>query len=171
MKKRSLGRLFWETIDFWRFLGSQGGPKNHPKGCPTIECDHSWAPSCAILVISTLFSRFWLHFGLILGSSGAYFRPILNVFASFGKVVGVLGCWDVGLLGCWVVGLLGCWVVGLLVCWFVGLLVCWLLHGNTERKQHVKTARQQDSMTKIQQRNNLTIQQPIDVARRNARSD
>ena len=42
---------------------------------------------------------------------------------------------------------------------------------NTARKQHVKMARQQDSMTKIQQRNNLTIQQPMDVARRNARSD
>ena len=28
MKKRSLGRLFGEKVDFWWFLGSQGGPKN-----------------------------------------------------------------------------------------------------------------------------------------------
>ena len=28
MKKRSLRRLFWEKIDFWWFLGSQGVPKN-----------------------------------------------------------------------------------------------------------------------------------------------
>ena len=31
MKKRSLGRLFGEKVDFWWFLGSQGGPQNCPK--------------------------------------------------------------------------------------------------------------------------------------------
>ena len=28
MKKRSLGRLFWEKVDFWWCLASPGGPKN-----------------------------------------------------------------------------------------------------------------------------------------------
>ena len=50
MKQRSLGRLFWEKVDFWSFLASPGGPKNVSKGCTIIGEDHSWTPSCAILV-------------------------------------------------------------------------------------------------------------------------
>ena len=80
MKKRSLGRLFWENVDFWWFLASQGGPKKSLKGCPIIDGSRSWAPSCAILVIWTPFSRFCIHFGSILGSSGAIFWRICIVF-------------------------------------------------------------------------------------------
>ena len=81
------------------------------------------------------FSRFCLHFGVILDPSWTHFELIFDIFMVCGGclIVGLLGCWFagllvvVGLLGCWVAGLLGCWVVGLLDNWFVGLLVCWFV--------------------------------------------
>ena len=80
---------------------------------------------------------------------------------------GLLCCWIVQVFACWVVvgsGLLACRVVGLLGWWVAELLGCWVVGLLTRRRQK-KQKGDKD------QKNNPTIHHPIDMARRNARSD
>ena len=69
------------------------------------------------------------------------------------------------------VGLLGSWVVvlGLLCCWLVGLLGCWIAAAQQKGNQANKDRKnRKDNKDK---KDNPTTHNPIDTARRNARSD
>ena len=81
----------------------------------------------------------------------------------------LLGCWVVGLLGCWVVGMLGCWDVGLLCCWLVGLLGCWV--AATQQKGNQANKDRKNRKDDEDKKDNPTTHNPIDMTRRNARSD
>ena len=142
---------------------------------------------------SAHFFRFWLHFLSILAPLGVTLAPFSNdfecflvsfflvgnvflgllshcVLGLFGCWVGaLLGCWVVGLLGCWVVGMLGCWDVGLLCCWLVGLLGCWV--AATQQKGNQANKDRKNRKDDEDKKDNPTTHNPIDMARRNARSD
>ena len=151
----------------WQLLASFGDPAGFQKSTKSRSLAEKASPEATFLVIFLMnlqrfltmflisschlcFLFFSVFFGICGGSGGLVLLVILVLFVG-GWVVVV--CQDRNTTGQQHDGTVR------------------RQHSNTERRQHVKTARQQDSMTKIQQHNNLTIQRPIDVARRNARSD
>ena len=93
----------------------------------------------------------------------------LSCFLFAGLLCCWVVCWVVGLLGCWVVGMLGCWDVGLLCCWLVGLLGCWV--AATQQKGNQANKDRKNRKDDEDKKDNPTTHNPIDMTRRNARSD
>ena len=93
----------------------------------------------------------------------------------------LLGCWVVelffGLLDCCVAGLLIfllvglLWVFGLLACCVVGLLGCWVVGSATQQKSNQPNKDRKNRKDDKDKKDNPTTHNPIDTARRNARSD
>ena len=76
--------------------------------------------------------------------------------------------WLIGWLLGWV-RLLGCWDVGLLCCWLVGLLGCWVAAAQQKGNQANKDRK--NGKDDEDKKDNPTTHNPIDMTRRNARSD
>ena len=141
-----------------------------PKIYESVWEKGSWEPSFShfgrFSAFFSILAPLLVHSGSILGPPGSIFSRLLHLFLFWGSVVFITVSFfdhDFHVI-------------------FSSLRP--LFHSKTARKRHVKTTIQKDSMTTRQQdsrtatqqpnnptTNNPTTHQPLDAARRNARSD
>ena len=147
-----------------------------PKGCPIIEGSHSWAPSCAILVRWTPFSRFWVHFESILGSSGAIFGRICIVFwPCFWCHLFIFACFFLSIS--WYLWWVG-WInvvgnLGVVSWWLGGMMMSPVFHPPSLTLSPLrvyKAATQQDSRKRTRQQRNGIVRQSHNKPTRKQRS-
>ena len=144
---------------FWLILGYRGGAKNPPQGVVNIGQNPCLQFHGSIIGPVSHFSQFWFPFwvplGLILDPSELHFEKKCGWFRIFALVSHIV--WMVG----WLVGLIG--LLGLLgwLGWIVGWALGWLGWSIGLVKWKDSKDREDDP----------TTHNPMDVARRNARSD